>query len=355
MMIRTTLCRLLFLLLVAFSGCSSPIAKQGPIVYPPPPDDPKIVYLETYEGEADFATPSFLDRLFGVSAHNNLVRPFGVAAGTERVFVADTIKAMVFVIDTARKKVDYITEIDKVNGSLKAPLDVALDASENLYISDIKLRKIVVYDRALRFVTTFGKKGDFENPAGMAINNRLQRLYVADSYGHVVYAYSLKGERLFGFGTRGTGEGEFNYPAAIAIDRRNDNVYVVDSQNFRIQLFSKDGKFISQFGQVGDSPGDFIRPKGIGVDSEGNIYVADAAFDNVQIFNEKAKLVLPLGGMGREAGRFNMPAGLFIDEQDRIFVVDSLNLRVQRFQFLSEKWIKEHPEEFKKYVVGTEK
>lgn len=352
---RTLLSGLMVLLFVLLSGCAAPVAKQVPILYPPPPDAPKVAYVKSFRGEADFVTLSFWDRLFGSARIDSMIKPYGVSASGGRVFAADTARATVYVIDTAQKRIEYLKETDRTTGKLKAPIDVAADAEGNLYVSDAKLDRIVVYDKTLKHAKTIGKKGDFENPAGLAVNNRLNRLYVVDSYAHTVYAYSLAGDRLFRFGGRGFGDGEFNFPSTVAVDRRNDNVYVVDTQNFRVQVFDKDGKFISKFGQVGDSPGDFIRPKGVGVDSEGNIYVVDAAFDNVQIFNQKGELLLTVGSGGWAEGYFSLPAGLYIDEQDRIFVVDSLNVRVQMFQFLSEKWIKDHPEEYKNYVQGAAK
>jgi sugar lactone lactonase YvrE len=44
------------------------------------------------------------------------------------------------------------------------------------------------------------------------------------------------------------------------------------------------------------------------------------------------------------------PAGLYIDENDKVYVVDTLNKRIQVYQYLSEKWKKDHPEEYNKYL-----
>ena len=87
------------------------------------------------------------------------------------------------------------------------------------------------------------------------------------------------------------------------------------------------------------------------MDSEGHIYVTDAAFSNFQVFDENGQLLLFLGHLGRMGpGEFVLPAGLHVDEEDRIVIADQLNGRVQVFQYLSEKWQKNHPEEYKKYL-----
>ena len=117
-----------------------------------------------------------------------------------------------------------------------------------------------------------------------------------------------------------------------------------------MQAFDLDGKFLRTFGELGDTPGSFSRPKGIGVDTEGHVYVADAAFDNFQIFDENGQILMFVGSAGTGPGYFSLPAGLFVDENDQIYIADQANQRVQVFQYLSEKWKQEHPEEYGKML-----
>ena len=41
---------------------------------------------------------------------------------------------------------------------------------------------------------------------------------------------------------------------------------------------------------------------------------------------------------------------LFIDDDDRIYVVDSINGRIQLYQYFSERWRKENPDELNRYL-----
>jgi DNA-binding beta-propeller fold protein YncE len=124
----------------------------------------------------------------------------------------------------------------------------------------------------------------------------------------------------------------------------------VDTLNTRVQVFDSEGKFIRSFGSLGDAPGTFTRPKGVGIDSDGNIHVADAAFDNIQIFSPEGTFLGFYGAAGLNPGfSFSLPTGVYIDENDKIYVVDQANSRVQLFQYLSEKWKKEHPTELENY------
>ncbi len=347
--------RLLIVILgaLSFIGCATAPKEAGLLVWPLPPEEPRIAYLRSYRGEADFYEKGFFDVIFGAPPQPRLRRPFGVFARDGKIYVSLSQGASVVVIDTKRKKLEYIGEFG--TGRLGVPLGLAVAADGTLFVADAKTRKVFGYDAMGKLKVAIGKEGEFQNPAGVAINNELGRLYVVDSKAHMVRVYSLKGESLFQFGKLGERDGEFNHPNHIAIDRRNGNVCVTDTINFRVQVFDKDGKFIRKFGEVGDRPGNFARPKGIGIDSEGHIYVADADFNNFQIFDENGQMLLFVGQGGDVPGAFYLPNGMYVDEEDRIYVVDSLNGRIQVFQYLSEPWKKGHPEEYKKYLLPEQK
>ncbi len=341
---------LVLVLIAAGSGCAAKAPKQaaGPLVWPIQPEEPRIAFLRAYYGAVDFRKSSWLDSLLGAQPDPIFKKPFGVFASGDRVYVSETGGADIAVEDTKERTVTYIG--DRGIGKLSLPLGIAGSSSGLIYVADANLQKVMVYDATGSVVRAYGARGEFTNPTDVAVNDELKRLYIVDSKAHMVRVYSLDGKSLFQFGTRGGRPGDFNYPTSVAVDKRNGKVYVTDTMNFRVQVFDKDGKFLKSIGGMGDVPGTFTRPKGVAVDSEGNVYVVDAAFNNVQIFNEEGRLLLFFGNGGYEHGSFSSPAGIHVDDQDRIFVVDQLNDRVQAFQYLSEKWKKEHPEEYKKYL-----
>lgn len=339
-----------FILAVAAFGCAPSVAPitNEPLVYPAPPEDPRIVYLTSYYGEGDFKKRSWFDNFFGTPPVPPMKKPYGVSAQGERIYVTTEL-GPVMVIDTKERKVSYIG--DKGRAKLGLPIGLAISTEGTVFVSDARFKKIYGFDAQGALKTAIGKTGELLNPVGLAINRELGRLYIVDSHAHMVRVYSTRGEPLFQFGSAGGGDGQFYYPSNVAVNQKNGKVFVADSMNFRVQVFDKDGKFLTKFGQVGDSPGSFTRPRGVAIDSEGHVYVVDAAFGNFQIFDEDGQLLLVVGEGGREPGYFDMPAGIYVDEQDRIFAVDSLNSRVQVFQYLSEKWKKEHPTEYNKYLL----
>ena len=356
-MYKRRLYGLIFLIILSvFSyGCTPPPPPPPLLSWPDPPDELKIGYVGMLTGENDFRTAGFLDAIIGVSSGTGLVRPYGVVSQGDRIYVADTNGGLVMVFDEKTRKVSYLG--DKGKEKLLMPIGIAAGPDGAIYVSDVKAKLIQVYDQTGKLKMTIGGKKDaFQNPAGLAINAKLGRIYVADSQAHAIKAFTLKGEYLFEFGKRGSGDGEFNFPSNIAINRSTGVVYVSDTQNFRVQAFDQDGKFLSTFGDLGDGPGKFARPKGIGVDTDGHIYIDDAAFANFQIFDEMGQILLVIGGPSSEGepGTFLSPAGLYVDEKDRIYVTDAVTRSVQIFQYMSDAWKRAHPEEYKKYLTKAE-
>ncbi|MHB8843534.1 MAG: NHL repeat-containing protein [Nitrospirota bacterium] len=335
--------------LIGASGCMQPLIKpDGPIVYPPGGGQPRVVYLRSIWGAVGFQEVSIFDRIFGVSMRHDLEKPFDVYVRGSKVFISDTATKVVHIIDEKERTTSLLG--GGRGAGLQMPMGVNGLPDGTLFVADAILQTVVVFDPAGNRVRTIGKKGELKNPAGIAVNKDLGRLYIADVKDSAIKVYSLKGEFLFRIGTGGEGDGQLFFPSFVAVDRRNGDVYVSDTNNFRVQVFDKDGKYLRKFGGLGDAPGLFSRPKGLGVDSEGHAYVVEATYNNFQLFNEKGEVLMWVGNGGSAAGGlFLSPAGLYVDEDDKIYVVDTLNRRVQVFQYLSEAWKKAHPEEYTRY------
>jgi DNA-binding beta-propeller fold protein YncE len=324
-------------------SCAAPdVKKEADLVWPLPPDEPRIRYLRTYESSLDVeestSSEKLLTSLLGESEVGmGMSKPYGVYGGGERVIVTDTGLGRAIVFDIKNKKYFHIGLEGK--GILSKPIGVAVDKEGSIFISDTAQDRVVIYDKDGKFKDAIGKKGTFGQPTGLAVNDALGRVYIVDTNKHQIFIYKKDGTQISIIGQRGSADGEFNYPTNIFVGKTG-KVYVSDSMNFRVQVFDADGKFLKKFGQVGDVPGMFSRPKGIAVDSEGHIYVVDAAFNNVQIFNEDGQILMFFGEMGNKPGQFWLPAGMYIDDQDRVYVADQYNKRINVFQYLKSKTAK---------------
>ncbi|HLG18027.1 MAG TPA: SMP-30/gluconolactonase/LRE family protein [Blastocatellia bacterium] len=314
------------------------------LVWPLPPEKPRIKYAGWVSDNTDVEPPQkkgWLSKLINEEETRRvfgMTRPAGIAVDSSgRIYVADTLKAVVFVFDMDKKRLSLLG--GDARGRLAGPFGIAIDDKDNVYVSDTGLKRVNVYDKSGKLTAAIKKVGSetIVNPAGLAIDPGRGRLYIVDSQGHRVFWADLNQlDKGGSFGTRGEDDNEFNFPSYVAVDPQG-NLYVTDTLNFCVKVFDKDFKFTRRIGEHGTGFGMFDRPKGIALDSEGNIYVVDATFSNFQIFNPEGQLLLFVGGFGEEPGSFRLPSGIFIDKKDRIYVSDQINRRLQIFQLLRGK------------------
>lgn len=307
----------------------------GPVVWPQPPERPRIRFIGAVAQPSDLGIePSFWKRLVQLVAGKEeqwFIRPTGVAAQGERIYVADPGAQTLWILDA---QVGRFQQIRDAGGQrLVSPVAVAPGRDNHVYLADSYRAKVFIYKADGELEGTIAA-ADLRRPAGLAYDAATDRLYVADSAAHRVWIFAGTGRPAGAIGQRGTGMGEFNFPTHVAVDPAG-TLYVTDSMGFRIQMFAPDGRFLGSFGRHGDGSGDFAAPKGVGVDSEGHVYVVDALFDTVQIFDRAGRLHLSFGNRGVGLGQFWLPGGLFIDAKDRIYVADTYNQRVQIFQYLA--------------------
>jgi DNA-binding beta-propeller fold protein YncE len=336
-----------FVVALALVGCAKPAGeifpkRNPPLVWPPPPERARIMYIGQLAASADLkpAVPfgqGFGNAVFGKQPIKSMLTPYALCTdGKDRLFVADSNAQLVHVFDLKTRKYAQW----RPGGSEKRfsqPVGIAYDPSGTgrLFVADSAAATIFVFDA--KSSTSHGTIGsDFlQRPCGMAFDAVNRRLFVADSGSHQVVVLSIEGNLLDRLGRRGTALGQFNFPTNVALDSQG-RLYVSDSLNFRIQQFGPDLRAIRQIGRKGDMPGYFGQPKGVAVDSENHLYVVDANFENVQIFDDAGNVLMDFGNEGRGDGQFWLPAGLFIDNRNRIWIADSYNRRVQVFQYLPE-------------------
>jgi DNA-binding beta-propeller fold protein YncE len=316
---------------------------ETPLVWPLPPERPRVRFVTTYRGLDDFKTKKnsrwrsmLLGPEEGGQSLETLVKPYGVAAAPDgRVFVTDTAVRRVFVFDPTQRTVGFIG--DGGQGRIVKPIGVAVDRAGMVFVADATLNRVYGYAPDGRVAIAIGEEGQLESPSGLALDRERNVLYVADAGKHQIMCYSsADGTLIRAIGKRGDSPGEFNFPTNLAVDRLGQ-LYVADTLNFRVQVFDATGAHVKSIGSQGDGPGRLNRAKGVGVDSEGHVYIADTSFNNFQIFDAEGNILLFVGGSGSGPGEFLLPAGLFIDDRDRIYVADQGNGRVQVFEYVPTK------------------
>jgi DNA-binding beta-propeller fold protein YncE len=342
------------------------------IVWPNPPAIARIKYQAFYAAEkisqveegTNTKKAKWMDRLAGTQAEGEkkvlwqLSEPYGIAVDSKNnLYIADQKVGAVFIFNTETREMDMIK--NKTHAHFVRIIGLAMDDGDRLFVSDPGLHHVLVFDASHKAedVITEG----LEEPGSLAIDRENRLLYVSDIKLDQVMVYdadTLKPIRKIG--TTGhnhelTSPGDFAKPTGLAVDAEG-NLYVCDTLNDRIEIFDADGKFISTFGKNGDGPGYFARPKGVAIDSDGHIWVTDGMQDRVQVFNQEAQLLISFGGHGLLPGQFQGLAGIAIDKNNRVFTSEIFPGRVQQFRYVTDaeaEKIKKDKEEQRSKKAGA--
>lgn len=302
-------------LIVILWGCATPPKKPeiGYIFFPPPPQTPRIQFLASFSKAEDFVPSKrgFADFIVGKKkqSKDTVIKPYGVAIKDGVIYICDTGRNVIDVLDIKEKKFKYIG--GTAAGKFKKPINIAIDSDGTKYIADTELGSIVVVNKEDQIVKAFGSIETMK-PTAVAVYG--DKLFVTDIKNHeVLVLEKVSGKLLYKIGKKGQGPGEFSFPTNISIDK-DGNVYVSETGGFRVQKLTQDGKPIRTFGGgLGDAFGQFARPRGVAVDREGRVYSVDAWHSVVQIFDSEGRLLLFFGEMGNQPGNLNLPAQVVID------------------------------------------
>ena len=229
-------------------------------------------------------------------------------------------------------------------------------------------KEVIIFDKDFKLIRTFGQgsgDGKLNYTIGVAVGHHV--IAVSEWYDHVVKKYSLQGDYLSKFGSRGSGDGQFNGPQGLCFNSKG-LLYVVDTDTCRVQVFRENNVFLFKFGSKGHNPGQLQIARYIAVDSSDRVYVTDQCDDGgisvfsedghfikkincskpyaiviapddyiitdhddnfLTVFNPTHELVGKLGVCGKEKGQFDDICGIAINSSGTIFVTEYGNRRLQ--------------------------
>jgi len=332
----------------------------------------KAGVVTTLAGQA--GVPGTTDSATATSARFR--NPVGIwADSSKNIYVADsgnhTIRKIsnAGVVTTVAGGAGVVGTVDGTagNSTFYAPMDIAIDSSDNLYVTDLynnTIRKITSAGVVTTFAGTTGASGTmdgtgvaarFSYPKGITVDSS-DNLYVTDSArirkvtaGAVVTTFA--GGSTIG-GANGTGTAaQFHSPQEIAVSS-NGNLFLVDSSNHNVRKITPAGVVTTFVGPVGcsgcagswgstDGTGSaarFLYPSGIAIDSSDNLYVSDSGNHTIRKVTPAGVVTTFAGSAGSSgstngtgsAARFGYPFGIGVDSSDNLYVSDSYNHTVRK-------------------------
>lgn len=250
--------------------------------------------------------------------------PTGIALdSTENVYITDKLDRVQKFSLTGTNLASWGNS-GSGDGQFDNPIGVAIDAGGNVYIVDSSNHRIQKFDANGGFITKWGSRGSdyrqFTSPTGLAVDSKGD-VYVTDTGNNRVQKFTPNGVFINAWGSEGKGFGQFDAPRGMAIDS-NDNVYVVDSWNKRVQKFTSGGQYVTSWG-------DFLFPEWLTVDKDNNVYVEDS--NQINKFDSNGVFLTKWGNSGSGEGQFSYPTGLAVNTSGEVFVLDSGNNRIEIF------------------------
>jgi len=335
----------------AAPAVSTSTAGLRELVWPPPPDKPRIRFVRTIKSADDLLSKEekkarkekkvgFIARLVAMFSGGKVTpeifnNPYGLWSQGDKLYVTDTGAQTLAVIDLKKGTFGYMG--DRGEENLKSPVSVAVDEAGNAYVSDTGEGAIKAYSPEGKLMWKSeggGEAGNLKRPAGIALTPTGD-LLVADSSNRRIVLMAKDGKFIREMCLHAKKE-YFALPNPNNVWAfPNGDFMVSDPLAARVHIFSSTGAALGGFGESGDAPGYMSRPRGIAADSDGNIHVVDALFSRVQIFDRKGQLLLWYGSPGDVVGQLNLPAGIFIDKDDMIYVADTKNKRIEVYQYIT--------------------
>ena len=258
-----------------------------------------------------------------VDRNGRMGQPWGIAFSQNGLWaVTDWFKHRIYLFNSQDELVLKFGSHGTGNGQLNFPYGIAFDANNRLYVADGGNHRVQKFDVTGKYLLQFGSRGSgdgqLNSPCSVLVHS--DNVYVADCYNHRISVFQKNSGEFSHF----IGEGHLDAPYDLSINT-NGLLLVVDHDQHCVCTFTLEGEFVSKFGTKGKGLGQLKEPCSLTTDMYDRILVADTGNNRVTVFDNDGRCV------GSLAGEFNSPRGITLDRNGTIYVSDSASKRVQIF------------------------
>lgn len=168
--------------------------------------------------------------------------PMGIAidAATDHIYVCDSRRHMVILLDKKGHILGHFGKRwgGKGPGDFRCPSRIAI-AGDEIFVLDSGNSRLQILDLGGHFRREI-KFGEVSADAGLALDSN-KNIYVSDIELNAINVFNCGGQFLYKFGRGGTKPGEFAEPSGLWIES-GKSLYVADTKNKRVQQFDIEGE-----------------------------------------------------------------------------------------------------------------
>ncbi|MFQ5574069.1 MAG: 6-bladed beta-propeller [Terriglobia bacterium] len=271
--------------------------------------------------------------LFSVYGFN---KPLSVSTDSQKnIYVSDTGNNRLMVFD---RDGEYLRRVGKSSGKnkLQGVYGTYIDEKKDrVYVADWMRQRVSVFTDKGRFLFKFPRNGQAAafGPLGFTpydLASYKGKMYVTSNNG--IYVFTKTGKFLERWGKRGTGIGDYDFPNGIAIDQKSGMIYVADTLNRRVVAIKGKNKIQWTLGRPDQNQSIvsfFALPRDVSVDNEGRVLVTDTFHHQIVVIDKKGALISIVGGRGTDDAKLNFPEGIAVTKDGVVYVADRENGRIQ--------------------------
>ncbi len=261
------------------------------------------------------------------------------------------------------------------NARLFTPSALAVDNSNNLFISDSDNSRVRQVNLTTGVITTVAGNGTtaFSGDGGLATNAGLDspfglvldgtgNLFIADIFNNRIRRVDAQTKIITTVAGNGiasfSGDGglaigaSLNVPIGLVIDGSGDLI-IADQTNHRIRRVDARTQIISTIAGIDPPNGDgdlatnatIVDPFSVLVDKDGNLIVADSENHRIRRIDARTGIITTIAGTGLEGfdgdngpalrASFSLPTSLAMDARGNLFIADTGNQRIRRIDAIT--------------------